>query len=61
MVAEGLLRVVFSRSGKLDVGLLHTKQQTIEFIQRSGIYGTQRTAVSFYSDPLILSSSVLNF
>jgi hypothetical protein len=27
----------------ISAGLLHTKQQTIEFIQRSSIYGTKRT------------------
>ena len=35
--------VAFSLSAKLDVGLLHTKQQTMEFIQRSSIYGHLRT------------------
>jgi len=33
------LWVALSLSTKLDGGLLHTKQQTVEYIQRNSIYG----------------------
>ena len=33
------VRVAFPLSGKLNAGLLHIQQQTLEFTQRSGIYG----------------------